>query len=635
MSATEIILNDYLTFYKCIKYKDQQKIFIIKNRKGQYRIIEITPHTQDINSIESDELKSNYLIKIIDPTDNEYEMTKIFKNYYHILMYETPYLYNNIIKEVNIKKANNNKYIDLYRDSLNLIRSSIVDKTGITPYTNLFNYYDKQKHNNLQTEIHYYLKTDDKKKRIFFNILGDYYILILPNMLGPYNQKYEYFYKNTTIDEYEFNEITSLLEDHTNSRLYPKRLFNIQDKEKMDDLHNILKFTLGKYLFNSYKGQNINYQCLIIPIDKDNKNILHGPRDLNQIHLDLLKYIYKISNIFVNDLHDCVSDELRIYTRIYTDVYGILYFKIESMNPFNYHVVKEGSHDKELDITLLIHNIQTYNNYYQECTFEYNLAYTQYNRDYKKFQKYYDMISEKDNFEKENRNNMEKQVRLLETLDIKPIKEIDHCQHPKKYVLKKHNNCQNKCCDVSVNQIYTGDKKYKIIRMLDEKLLNKYTFLCRCDNEFYVITLIPTNVDKPYDKFINSLDNPILLFDNITFHLYTATVKKTRWAPEYINIYSVESIIHINNSDQIKNNSYLREMFYTPDKILTRVYETKHIRNQIKYHLNNNMLNFDNNSWAIQILDVWQKIYLGIDDFLIGINDTEKYLLFDYFFLIQ
>ena len=155
MRATEIILNGYSTFHKCIKYTDQEKKFIIKNKNNQYRIIEITPQTEDINSIESKKQTLNFLIKIIDPTNNKYEMTKIFKNYYHILTLETPYLYNNMIKDVNIQKATNNKYINLYRNSLNLIKQSIKDKNKIGSFTNLFDYYDQDKHTNLQNEIYY------------------------------------------------------------------------------------------------------------------------------------------------------------------------------------------------------------------------------------------------------------------------------------------------------------------------------------------------------------------------------------------------------------------------------------------------------------------------------------------------
>lgn len=103
--------------------------------------------------------------------------------------------------------------------------------------------------------------------------------LILPNILGNYNQSFNYTYNNEIPNEYEFNEtITSFIEGYIKRKTNVNNMFEMHDEIILNEMKKYMELICLKYLHDSNKGQNINYMCMIIPKNKD--NIIHSVRDL-------------------------------------------------------------------------------------------------------------------------------------------------------------------------------------------------------------------------------------------------------------------------------------------------------------------------------------------------------------------
>ena len=639
------LLNN-ATYVRCIKYTSKEKKFILE-KDGKYIIISITPEDEDINSLRfkfNNIYTTNFLIQVTE--GNIYEFTKYVKKSYNIMLFETPHLYNTVIRPINIKKSIENTYIQNYRKILNkYMNSENVSTTAFKTTRNLFDFYKKQSidDNTVQNEISYYLNNNnDKKKRICFNVFDNYYILIIPGMLGTYNQNYNYSYINTINDEYKFNSITDFIKKAVNYKSNIQKLFNINHKNNLADIENYSKFIYNKYLYNSYKGKNINYQCLIIA--KDSKDTIYSLRDLTKEHVPLLKYAYQLMNYYINDLHDCTSDELRIHTRTFTDVYGQVYFKIEHVSIYNYYVMQEGSHDKEIDITVILNNLETYDDYYKNIIFEYNLFYVLYVDNYSRFKDYIGGLEVDD----QNRRRIKHQVSIIDTDNEKSSsKIIDKCiSREKKHIiyekvtlqdLQLHNEkyCNHNCfeCNKKITQIY-NKKKFKIIRLLNEKLKNIYTLLCKClsDNKLYIIVIEPTAIYDPYNEFMKSL-NLKIIFDNGAFKLYTGNCITNK---SYYNSYIIKSIQEINKdnyTELFQQNQDFKNIFYNYEVIPTRIYDTPIIRNQIKYHINTN-ISKNTDTQPLQITKLYQILFLGIKELLIKFNNL-GYDMFKFFYITK
>ena len=638
------LLNN-TSYVQCIKYTSKEKKFILE-KNGKYILISIMPEDEDIDSLRfkfNNIYTTNFLIQVTE--GNIYEFTKHLKQSYNILLFETPHLYNTSIRPVNINKADQNIYIRNYRDILNKYvdsnSSSLI--TSFKTMKNLFDFYKNSNFDeNVPNEILYYLNNNDKKKRVCLNIFDNYYILIIPGMLGTYTQNFTYSYSNTINDEYEFNNITDFIKKSVDYKSNVQKLFNIDHKKNLVDIENYSKFNYNKYLYNSHKGKNINYQCLIIP--KDPKDTIYSLRDLKKQHVPLLKYVYRLMNYFINDLYDCTSDELRIHTRTFTDVYGQVYFKIEHVNIYNYYVMREGSHDKEIDITTILHNLETYDDYYKNMSFEYNLFYVQYVENYAKFKDYMGG-SDVDNKNREHINN---QIKIFEKDEASvSTKNIDNCinQLEKRKVyervtlqdLQLHSEkyCNHNCfeCKKTVTQIY-NKKKFDIIRLLNEKLRSKYTLLCKCksDNKLYIIVIEPTPIYDSYNEFMKSL-NIQIVFDNERFKLYTGNCRSDK---PYFNSYTMKSIQEINKNNYaelFQQNKELKSIFDNFEVVPTRIYDTPTLRNQIKFHINSNELQ-KTDTQPLQITKLFQVMFLGIKELLTKFNNL-GYDMFKFFYITK
>ncbi len=628
--------NNY-SLDECLSYNDNKKTFIMDNN-GTKILMNINPEYDDINSLRmkfNNNYETNFLIQKITNL-NKYDLDKANKDNHYILLNETPLLYDSVFKNINYDKANNNLYINTYN---NILKSYIENnndmKTSFGTLNNLFdvNNMTTPKDLDLKNEISYYLNNNDKKKRICFNVFQDYYILILPNILGAYNQTFSYNYNNIIPEEYEFDTLINLIEKYTNDKT--NKLFNIYNETIINEMKNYIKFTHNKYWLDSYKSQNINYACFIIP--QNNNSIIYNIRDLTKIkHLDLLEYVYQLSNNFIYGLHTCASDQLRMYMRTVSDVYGMVYFKIQSITPYNYYVVKQGSHDKEIDITNILHNLTHYDDYYKHFTFEYNLSFVQYKRHEQLFKKYFETSNELNNIIRINRQIKLIEEKIIETKYNKQKWKIT-CEDTK-IKNKKDNNKNNMLCmqnqtltksynDICFvynnNNLCIQTKKFKIIRLFINYL--NYTLLCKCNENFYVLTLEPKHVQDNYKIFLSSMCNTELIFNNNNFELYKTQINSNK---NYFNSYKITDIKLIDINFDIMKDSYTK-IFYDIS-MRTRIYETNIIKNQIKYHINKNI--GKSTTKALIITNIFQKIFLGIDDVLIEINKLGLNI-FDFFYI--
>jgi len=623
---------------ECNTYNNDKKIFYM-DKNGEKQIIEITPDGEDVNTLRnkfSNGYKMNYLIKITkNPSD--VEMIKYKKNYLYILIKETPQLYNVLFKQINIDNGKHNKYITNYGDILKKYMNqhkNIIPATSYENMDNLFNYYNhKNFYENMKSEIPYYLQNSGKKLRICFNIFNGFYILLLPNILGNYNINYDKFYCNQMNNEYELEEIIKIFEKHVSERTRPNQLFN--KSHETPDIKNYMKFRYHKYWNDLYKCENVNYMCMIIPMD--NTNMIYNIRDLNKNHINLLKYIYRLSNHFIYDLYGYECDMLRMYMRVFSDTYGCVYFKIESMTPFNYYTVKQGSHDKEIDITTIIYNLINYDDYYKKVTFEYNLSYVQYKNNKKLFEEYFN-----NKYEKNNIGNIKNQILILDNIKIELDKKLKLCNsknelRDKKYPIKTqtlsmhYNNkptlCENTICmKCHNNTLIIEKKKFKIIRVIDNR--KKYILICKCEDKFYSMIISPKYVRDNYTQFLSAMCNVELLFNNNNFELWKTDIKNTK---NYYDSYVIEDIQRIVPDNFLKNPKY--QKFFDTD-FRSKSYDTQIIQNQIQFHLQSNIYKpIEQMTDGVKMRSLYEEILLGIKEILIKINTFHNYDMFDFFYI--
>ncbi len=657
--------NDYNKYLNIVRYTGEIIKFTIANDKNEYILVEIIPEDEDIITIREKFNKnytSNYLIKItkIGNYDKKEKITKP----YSIHIIETPLMYNLCIKDANKKKYDENIYVKTYRDIINqFIKRKTVDLSTNDPY-NLFELYDKYIDSNLfdekykTNEIVYYLKNNDSRLRICLGNYDKYFILILPNTMGKYIQQFNSKYNNTIIDEYKFGNIYNLSDSYYKRNEKVDGVFSSSHfiGQNIEDVNNMLNIRFNKE-FRNVKTVNINYMCVIIP--KNDEDALYCLRDLNKIHTELLKYVYRLICMFIYDTHNISSDEIRVYTRIYTDTYGIMYFKIEHINLYNYYIIRERSHDKEIDINLLIHNLETYSDYYQNYVFEYNLRYSSYLTYYNDFANYFGDVNKID-IEVKNKINIERQLAIIKKQEITyPLKRTrnirttctnkwrnaQETQKTQDIYMSNLNevdktNCDNICfiCRENGKILVVKKENFNILRFIYHQFDKMYSLLCKCNNKFYILTIEPIHLNCSIEYFLSSLTMSLLFNNNTNFYVYKGVINRNSL---YYNNYIVKNIIHLDEKSYklfCNGDKYigLVNILCKPHKKwLTLIrYENPTLIKQIDAHLTYNIKNHSDSD-AVKILKLYQKIYLGIEELIIKINDTHKYNFYNFFYVTK